>query len=234
MTSYLCKCIGVSKSGDYNYLKNENKRIERDNKDQKDFDLILKACKFKKRKKGARQIRQANPYRRMMKAIQEHTTCENIIDRVFKTGIPYNVLLTDITYLFYGDNKKCYLSTIKYAKTNEILAYYISENMTLDISLETVKKLHRKKNVIIFHNLLKKYNIQQSMSRRGNCWDNAPQESYFGHIKDELNLDTCFTFRDVCNEIKDSIEYYNNYRYQWNLKKMTPVQYRNHLFASIV
>ena len=56
MTSYLCNCIGVSKSGYYNYLKNENKRIERDNKDQKDFDLILKAYKFKKRKKGARQI----------------------------------------------------------------------------------------------------------------------------------------------------------------------------------
>lgn len=74
----------------------------------------------------------------------------------------------------------------------------------------------------------------QDVFRGGNCWDNAPQESYFGHMKDELNLDTCFTFRDVCNEIKDYIEYYNNYRYQWNLKKMTPVQYRNHLFASIV
>ena len=86
-------------------------------------------------------IRQANPYRRMMKATQEHTTCENIVNRVFKTGLPYNVLLTDITYLFYVDNKKCYLSTIKDAETNEILAYYISENMTLDISLETIKKL---------------------------------------------------------------------------------------------
>lgn len=84
-----------------------------------------------------------------------------------------------------------------------------------------------------FHQLLKRYNIQQSMSRRGNCWDNAPQESYFGHMKDELNLDTCFTFRDVCNEIKDYIDYYNNFRYQWNLKKMTPVSYRNHLLASI-
>lgn len=51
MTTYLCKCIGVSKSGYYNYLKNEDKRIERDNKDQKDFDLILKAYKFKQRKK---------------------------------------------------------------------------------------------------------------------------------------------------------------------------------------
>ena len=85
-----------------------------------------------------------------------------------------------------------------------------------------------------FHNLLKKYNIQQSMSRRGNCWDNAPQESYFDHMKDELNLDTCFTFRDVCNEIKEYIEYYNNFRYQWNLKKMTPVQYRNHLLNPLL
>ena len=211
MTSYLCSCIGVSKSGYYNYLNNENKRIEKDKKDQEDFEWILKAYKYKKRKKGSRQIkmvldnefnihfnlkkirrlmkkfglkcpiRQANPYRRMMKATQEHTTCENLVNRIFKTGIPYNVLLTDITYLFYGNNKKCYLSTIKDAETNEILAYYISENMTLDISLETIKKLYRKRNITLsetvvvhsdqgvhytspkFHDLLKKYNIQQSM-----------------------------------------------------------------------
>lgn len=85
-----------------------------------------------------------------------------------------------------------------------------------------------------FHDLLKKYNIQKSMSSRGICWDNAQQESYFRHKKDELNLDTCFTFRNICNEIKEYIEYYNNYRYKWLLKKMTPVQYQNHLFASIV
>lgn len=282
MTTYLCSCIGVSKSGYYNYFQNEEKRKIRDEKDKQDFELILKAYKFKNRKKGSRQIRmvlenefdiifnikkirrlmkkfglkcpirQANPYRRMMKATKEHSTCENLVNRVFKTGIPYNVLLTDITYLIYGNNKRCYLSTIKDAETNEILAYYISESLELNISLETVKRLRRNKTVILnenvklhsdqgvhytspkFHVLVKKYNIQQSMSRRGNCWDNAPQESYFGHMKDELNLDTCFTFRDVCNEIKDYIEYYNNYRYQWNLKKMTPVKYRNHLLESLV
>lgn len=68
----------------------------------------------------------------MMKATQENTTCDNLANRIFKTGIPYNILLTDITYLFYGNNKKCYLSTIKDAKTNEILDYYISENMTFN------------------------------------------------------------------------------------------------------
>ena len=277
MTKYLCSCLGISTSGYYNYLKNEERRKKQDEQDKKDYELILKAYKYRNRKKGARQIklllqnkfgvnfnlkkirrlmkkyglkcpiRKANPYRRMMKATKEHSTCENIVNRVFKTGIPYNVLLTDITYLFYGDNKKCYLSTIKDAETNEILAYHISVNMSLDISLETVKKLHRKRHIVLnenavihsdqgvhytspqFHKLLEKYNLGQSMSRRGNCWDNAPQESFFGHMKDELNLDSCLTFEDVKDEIKDYIDYYNNDRYQWNLKKMTPVLYRNHL-----
>jgi transposase InsO family protein len=61
----------------------------------------------------------------MMKVTQEHTICKNIVNLVFKAGIPYNVLLTDITYLFYGDSKKYYLSTIKDTEMNEILAYYI-------------------------------------------------------------------------------------------------------------
>ena len=51
------------------------------------------------------------------------------------------------------------------------------------------------------------------MSRRGNCWDNALQESFFGHMKDESHLDKCSTFNDVKQEIKDYIDYYNNYRY---------------------
>ena len=57
MTTYLCNCIGVSKSGYYTYLSNENKRIEKDKKDKEDFAWILKAYKFKKRKKGSRQIK---------------------------------------------------------------------------------------------------------------------------------------------------------------------------------
>ena len=155
-----------------------------------------------------------------MKKTKEYPTCDDLVNRIFKTEISYNILLTDITYLFYENNKKCYLYTIKDAETNEILAYYITENMTLDISLEIIKKLHRKRELTLsekviihsdkgvhytspkFHNLLKKYNIQESMFRRDNYWNNAPLESYFGHMKDELNLDICSTFSDVCNEIK--------------------------------
>ncbi|NRT80961.1 transposase InsO family protein [Clostridium beijerinckii] len=69
------------------------------------------------------------------------------------------------------------------------------------------------------------------MSRRGNCWDNAPQESFFGHLKDSVKTKICKTFEELKRKIDKYIIYYNNYRYKWDLKKMTPVQYRNHLYA---
>src|SRR3712207_9300713 len=71
--------------------------------------------------------------------------------------------------------------------------------------------------------------LGQSMSRRGNCWDNAPQESFFGHFKDEVDLKKYENLNQLKREIDNYMNYYNNYRYQWNLNKMTPVQYRNHL-----
>lgn len=70
------------------------------------------------------------------------------------------------------------------------------------------------------------------MSRRGNCWDNAPQESFFGHMKDEIDFQSCNTLEELIDMIDDYINYYNNYRYQWKLKKMTPKQYRNHLLLA--
>ena len=82
-----------------------------------------------------------------------------------------------------------------------------------------------------FQKQVQQLGLKQSMSRRGNCWDNAPQESFFGHFKDEVILSKCSTLEEVIKEIDDYMDYYNNYRYQWNLSKMTPVQYRNHLVS---
>ena len=61
---------------------------------------------------------------------------------------------------------------------------------------------------ISYQQLLKELEIQQSMSRRGNCWDNAPQESFFGHMKDELHLKECLDYEDLINETRI------NYRYK--------------------
>ncbi len=58
------------------------------------------------------------------------------------------------------------------------------------------------------------------MSRRGNCWDNALQESFFGDLKDEVDIKSWETFEELVKEIGDYIDYHNNFRGQWNLKKM--------------
>ncbi|MCE8429909.1 MAG: IS3 family transposase, partial [Candidatus Methanoperedens sp.] len=59
--------------------------------------------------------------------------------------------------------------------------------------------------------------------------DNAPMESFFGHFKDEAYIKECKSYEELSAEIDDYMDYYNNHRCQWNLKKMTPVKYRNHL-----
>ena len=70
------------------------------------------------------------------------------------------------------------------------------------------------------------------MSRKGNCLDNAPMESFFGHFKDEVDATACKTVAELRGKIENYMEYYNSARYQWGLKKMTPEQYRSHLLAA--
>ena len=71
------------------------------------------------------------------------------------------------------------------------------------------------------------HELLQSMSRKGNCWDNAPQESFFGHMKDEIDekLRRCRTFEQVKELIDDWMDYYNNDHCQWELAKLTPAEY---------
>lgn len=64
------------------------------------------------------------------------------------------------------------------------------------------------------------------MSRKGNCIDNAPIESFFGHFKDEMDLSACKNVNELVKETADYIDYYNNQRPQWGLKKRTPTDCR--------
>ncbi len=132
----------------------------------------------------------------------------------------------------------------------KLVAHNLSDSLTLDIATDTIHKLMA--NTILklspdafihsdqgfhyaspkFQKLLKSNNLGQSMSRRGNCWDNAPQESFFGHMKDEIDYRKCTYLSELQDVIDNSIDYYNNYRGQWNLKKLTPVKYRNQLLAA--
>ena len=81
--------------------------------------------------------------------------------------------------------------------------------------------------------LLKDNELRQSMSRRANCWDNAPQESFFGHMKDELDLSECHGYEEILNAVRDWTEYYNTERYQWDLARLSPVEYYQYLTTGI-
>ena len=196
-------------------------------------------------------IRKANPYRRMAKALATNNVAPNIVNREFKRE-PRKVLLTDITYLFFAESK-CYLSTILDAFTHEILAYCVSLSLKVDFVIATVDRLVAEHgstldNETIVHSdqgchytsyafiqKLKDEEFIQSMSRRGNCWDNAPQESFFGHMKDEIREEVagCITFEEVGAKVDDWIDYYNNDRYQWDLLKLSPKEYYQYLQTGI-
>lgn len=193
------------------------------------------------------KIRRKNPYRNIQKATIEHKSMKNILNRKFRWIIPLKKLWTDITYIKF-QWRWTYLSIIKDMVTGEVLASKISGNLWISFVQNTVKELENKysnnlKWVILhsdqwFHythpeysKKLKELWLIQSMSRKWNCIDNAPIESFFGHLKDEIDVSWCNSFNELEKYIENYIFYYNNDRPQWNKKKMTPVNYRNYLMS---
>lgn len=191
-------------------------------------------------------IRKANPYRRMAKAIKTNNVADNLLKREFTSYGPRMVLLTDITYVPYN-GVFCYLSTILDAYTKQILSYVLSESLEVDFVLDSINQMIDRHGISLttetmihsdqgchytscsFIQLVKDKGLRQSMSRRGNCWDNAPQESFFGHMKDEIDLSECVEFSQVKGVIDDWMDYYNNERYQWKLAKLSPNEYYQYL-----
>lgn len=210
---WLCDIAQVSRSGYYAWLEQKEKRKEREKQDRTNFELILEVYQYRGYAKGSRSIymrllqtgivmnrkkiqrlmskynlicpiRKPNPYKRMAKARQEHVTKPNHLNRQFKAYGPMAVLLTDITYLYFGRGQKAYLSTIKDAYTNQILSYALSESLEVDFVLETIEQLiknhpvPKKQKTLIhsdqgvhytsmqFQSLMNDKELRQSMSRR--------------------------------------------------------------------
>lgn len=276
--SKLCEIACVSRSGYYDWISNAEKRRQREEQDDADFELVLSAYKHRGYDKGARgiymrllhqnptvimnikkirrlmkkyqlkcPIRKANPYRRMAKAIKTSNTAPNLLQREFREHGARAVLLTDITYLINAKGIRCYLSTIMDAYTKQLLSWVLSDSLEEDFVLETVNQLIKKHGVslntetlinsdqgihyrnIKFIQLLKDNELRQSMSRKANCWDNAPQESFSGHMKDEIDISGCETVEEVRSILNDWTDYYNNDRYQWSLAKLSPNEFYKYI-----
>jgi len=190
------------------------------------------------------RIRQANPYRQMAKAKKDATCAPNLLERNFIKYGSRSVILTDITYVQKRkDGKWTYLSVMLDAYTTEVLGYAASESLEEDFVLKTVNAVKEKhgseltKEAMVhsdqgvhyscasFVKLLADGKLRRSMSRRGNCWDNAPQESFFGHMKDEVLFFDDDTHEDVVRKLEDWIDYYNTDRPQWALAHLTPQEF---------
>lgn len=188
------------------------------------------------------QVRRRNPYKNL--PTSENTHVKNLLKRDFVTPLPDQVYSTDMTYLFYGGGQKAYLSATKDLGTNEIVSYRLMRSPSVSNFAEEFRNLFEKmpqtsRSSLIVHSdqgfqythpyfrgLLKEFGVSQSMSRRGNCYDNAPIESFFGHFKDLVNLKGCKKFEDLDKEIKESMDFYNYERPQKALNKKPPALYR--------
>lgn len=166
----------------------------------------------------------------------------NILERDFKADRPNRKWATDVTEFNVSGNK-LYLSPIIDLYNGEIISYDLSKRPVFGQVVNMLKKSFRKiKNTenIILHSdqgwqyqmkayqlLLKEKGIVQSMSRKGNCLDNAIIENFFGTLKSEMFYTKKFkTIDELKKEIKEYINYYNNDRIRLNLKGKSPVQYR--------
>lgn len=191
------------------------------------------------------KVRKRNPYKQIAKATQEHRSLPNLLNRSFSWITPLQKLWTDISYLYYNGTK-AYISILKDMVTWEVISHKVSGNLSIGFVLDTIenaKKELQKWSLIqsdqwfhythpSYQQLLKNTWIVQSMSRRWNCLDNAPTESFFGHMKDEIDISDCKSLDDLEKYIENYIFHYNYKRPQWSRKKMTPVEYRNHLLQT--
>ena len=188
------------------------------------YDLIVK-------------VRRKNPYKQIMKKNMEHRIFPNKLQREFHQTTPFKVFCTDITYIPFH-SRFAYLSVIKDIATAEVMAWNVSMYMEVSLVTGTIEKLRLDsyENVMIhsdqgFHytnpsyiEMVKELKMIQSMSGKGKCIDNAPIESFFGHMKDELDYKSCVSFEELRLKIDEYMRYYNGERKQWTRNRMTPIE----------
>lgn len=172
----------------------------------------------------------------------------NVLKRKFKAKRPNQKWTTDVTE-FNVKGRKLYLSPVLDLYNQEIVSYELSERPDFKSIMNMLDKALKKKNEsksLLMHSdqgwqyqmkqyqgVLKQNGIKQSMSRKGNCLDNAVMENFFGTLKSELfylkDYESIFQLK---KEINEYIKYYNYDRIKLNLNGMSPIQYRAHHFKS--
>ncbi len=197
------------------------------------------------------KVRRVNKARVALQKNLENQEVANLLNREFKQSVPYKFASTDITYLKHKD-RFSFLSVVKDLATGEIIVWRISQLMDIDLVLNTIDDLEEyfeENNLplselllhsdqgfqytsLTYHKKLKDLVITQSMSRKGNSVDNAPIESFFGHMKDEIEYSK-LNFAELETLIDEYMIEYNYKRKQWGRMRLAPVYYRDYLLTSL-
>lgn len=184
------------------------------------------------------EIRRRRKYKHMGQQLYKY---ENLLNRDFDSERPNQKWVTDISYI-HTKQGVLYLSIIRDLYDNSIVAYKTSTNQTINLVLNTIRLAKKKEKVTEelqlhsdqglqytshgYFNLTKEYGITPSMSRRGNCYDNAMAENFFSILKTEcIYRQKISTFREAKYLIDDYIWFYNNERIQLKTK-LTPLEKR--------
>ena len=191
-------------------------------------------------------IRRPSKNRKAMKELIARNGQPNLLDRRFRLYRPNQVRLTDVTYMDYGEAQRAYGSASIDPVTGRLICFVVSESNDLQMALDTLDAMdaypaekggiiHSDQGILYFTDdfqaAVKERDLIQSMSRRGNCWDNAPQESFFGHFKDECKYRECKTLDELRCAVRDYGVYYNEERRMWGRNRMTPVEYESYLLS---
>ena len=204
----------------------------------KDISINHKSVLRLMNKMNIRSVaRKRKPYKKMNQLDIYHRY-DNVLDRDFKATKPNQKWVTDITYI-RTQQGWAYLSTIKDLFDGFVVAHQLGKHNSVSLVTNTLKQAKKATDGLLLHSdqgtqytsqayfiLTGEYNITPSMSRRGNCWDNAPMENFFGHLKEEaLRPYKTPTFEQASNIIDEYICFYNYERIQLKTRQ-TPFQTR--------
>ena len=175
---------------------------------------------------------------------------DNLLKRDFKAEKPNEKWATDVTRFVVND-EKLYLSLIIDLYNGEIVSYNLSRrtyfSQVTDMLKRAFEKIPDGTNLILhsdqgwqyqmreYQEMLKEKGIRQSMSRKGNCLDNAVMENFFGHLKSELlYLHEFCSWEDFIRELKKYILYYNNDRIKVRFNGLSPIEYKNKYYNELI
>ena len=194
-------------------------------------------CKQKRKFKATTDSRDALPL------------APNRLNRQFTVKVPNQAWVTDITYI-PTDEGWLYLAGVKDLFSGELVGYAMSNRMTTPLVMQALFRAvaaKRPEKGLLHHSdrgsqycahayqkLLRQFGMQASMSRKGNCWDNAPMESFWGALKTELVHHQRFSTREEAQrEIIEYIEiFYNRIRKQARLGYLSPAAFNQTYYAA--